>query len=265
VEFKNLKIGVIALGWLGEKLANKLTKNGADVWGTTQLPEKQTRIKEHSKIDCLIWRNDEGISEKLKEKLKQTDILILNLPPSVFQNENYSEGLAQFLPFLNDMAKVIFTSSSSVYPSHLSNAVESYNFKANEINKIREAEIKLESSLGNRLTILRLAGLIGEDRHPVYYLAKKISNDEADKPINLIQRSDVIETISKVITSDYFGEMLNVCHPEHPPKEVYYSSKAKQFNLPELNFIKSILNENHKVVNCEKLINNLGYKTFEPI
>jgi len=265
VEFKNLKIGVIALGWLGEELAAKLSERGADVWGTTQHRDKQMRIKQNGEIDCLIWRNEGGISIELQEKLKQTELLILNLPLSVFQHESYSTGLAQFLCSLNDMAKVIFTSSSSVYPAHLSDAVETYDFKEDEVNKIREAEIKLESALGKRLTVLRLAGLIGEDRHPVYYLAKKTSNDEPDKPVNLIQRSDVIETISKVITSNYFGEILNVCHPEHPPRKVYYSNKAKQFNLPKLNFTKSILNENHKVVNCEKLINNLGYKTFEPI
>ena len=265
MEVKDLKIGVIALGWLGEELALKLSGLGANVWGTTQHADKQMYIKKNSKVDCLIWQNEEGISSELQEKLKETDLLVLNLPPSVFQQGNYAKGLAQFLLFLNEMAKVLFTSSTSVYPSHLIDAKESYVFKEEEINKIREAELQLTSSLGSRVTVLRLAGLIGFERHPVYHLAKKENNDDPNTPVNLIQRIDVIETIKKVIELNYFGEILNVCHPDHPTRKTYYSQKAIQFKLPEIQFNENILNENHKVVNCLKLIDDLHFKNFTPL
>jgi nucleoside-diphosphate-sugar epimerase len=262
MELKGLHIGIISLGWLGQKLAMHLAANKAEVWGTVSTEEKSNRINENTIIEALVWQSNEGISNALKSKLSATDILVLNLPPSVFSNETYAQGLSQFLPFLHENAKVIFTSSTSVYPNDLEDAVESYVFKDGEINKIGEAEAKLSSLLSDRLTILRLAGLIGEDRNPVYYLAKKEMNDNPDKPVNLIHRQDIIQIIEKLIRLDYFGQILNVCNPEHPSRENYYSKKAKQFKLPELNFSQQVLNEVDKVVNCAKLKDTIGYTKF---
>ncbi|MGJ8661083.1 MAG: hypothetical protein ACSHXL_03530 [Bacteroidota bacterium] len=260
-----MNIGIIALGWLGEELAKEYSETAKEVWGTTRNNEKQSRISGNAKINVVIWKNDEGISVEMQEKLSITDLLILNLPPSVFQNETYAEGLVKFLPYLKSDTKVIFTSSTSVYPSHLIDAVESYVFKKDEINKIGEAEIALQSKLNNRLTILRLSGLIGEDRNPVHYLIKKETNDHPDRPVNLAHRKDIIKIISKVTESDYFGEILNVCHPEHPTRKNYYTEKARQLNLPEPHFSQSILGEQDKVVNCHKLMNKLDYKSFVPL
>jgi hypothetical protein len=262
MELIGLRIGIISLGWLGEKLANELSELGALVWGTVSTEEKSKRISEKIEIEAIVWKSEEGISDQLKSKLSSTDLLILNLPPSVFRNETYAQGLGQFIPFLNEKSKVIFTSSSSVYPNDLNDAVESYVFKDAEINKIGEAEAKLSKLLKQKLAILRLAGLIGEDRNPVYYLAKKEMNDHPEKPVNLIHRQDIIQIIKKLIRVDYFGEILNVCHPDHPTRKDYYSKLAKQNDLPELHFIENVLDEKYKVVNCGKLKKKLAYTKF---
>lgn len=262
MELKGLHIGIISLGWLGEKLASHLVEKGAEPWGTVSSEEKSIRISENSKIEALVWKSEEGISDPLKSRLSTTDVLILNLPPSVFQKESYANGLSHFIPFLNESAKVIFTSSSSVYPEHLKDAVETYVFKEGEINRIGEAEVELTKILKRKLTILRLAGLIGEDRHPVHYLVKKEKNDHPNRPINLIHRKDIIQIFEKIVRLDYFGEIFNVCHPEHPTRKVYYTMKAEQFNLSKLHFSQPILNGVDKVVNCDKLMSKLKYTKF---
>jgi nucleoside-diphosphate-sugar epimerase len=265
VEIKKKHIGIISLGWLGEELAKYTKENGHKVWGTVMSFEKANRIKREQDIEVLVWKNSEGISDEMAQKLKLTDVLVLNLPPSVFQNEAYASGLTQFLPFLSENAKVLFTSSTSVYPAHLVDCVETYLFGEKEVNKIGEAENELIFKLGSRLTILRLAGLVGEDRNPVYYLAKKATNDVPNKVVNLIHRKDVIRTIETVIQKNFFGEILNVCHPNHPTRKEYYSQKANEFNLKELNFSQHILNEPSKIVNCDKLIEILAFINFTDI
>lgn len=259
---EGLQIGIISLGWLGEKLAKQMSQNGAKVWGTVNSQEKANRLKIDTLIEAIVWKSEVGISELVKSKLLSTDVLILNLPPSVFQHESYAGGLVQFLPFLSQNSKVIFTSSTSVYPSNLLNCKESYVFKEKEISRIEDAENALKKRLGQRLTILRLAGLIGEDRHPVNFLAKKKSNDHPKKSVNLIHRKDVISIIEKVIREDFFGEILNVCNPNHPMRIDYYSAKAEQLKLPKLNFHKDEIIQNDKIVDCDKLVKFFGFTKF---
>jgi nucleoside-diphosphate-sugar epimerase len=265
VEIKNRSIGIISLGWLGEKLALELKTRGASVWGTVSTADKAESLAKNYDLDTVVWQNEQGLKQDVKSRLISTEVLILNLPPSVFKEQSYACGLLQFLPYLNDLSKVIFTSSTSVYPNDLIDAVENHIFKENEKNKMHEAESKLTDKLGDKLCILRLAGLIGEDRHPVHFLVKKEINDHPDRPVNLIHRKDVINVIVKIIQEDFFGEILNVCHPSHPTRKAYYSRKATEYNLPLPKFAKTVLSEKDKIVNCEKLIKKLVYSNFEEI
>ncbi len=255
------RIGIVGLGWLGQSLGEFL-KPEADIWGTVSTAEKAEKINAKG-IHALVWRSDERFSEEMRAALHQTDILVLNLPPSVFSSVTYAEGLCSFLMDLPERAKVIFTSSTGIYPDHLTDAKETYVFQPEESNRLLEAELSLRDMLGDRLCVLRLAGLIGEDRNPVHYLAKKAVNDHPDKPINLIHRLDILRVIRIIIQKDYFGEILNVCHPEHPTRKDYYGKMAKQLQLPPLHFASSIENEPIKIVNSYKLQEHLNYNSFE--
>ena len=255
-------IGIIGLGWLGESLADFLKSNQNQVWGTVTSIEKAARISQKG-ISTLLWNSEDSFSEELKKALSQTDILILNLPPSVFKTMTYAEGLSSFIPYLNKKTKVIFTSSTGVYPDHLENAREDYVFQAEDSNKLIEAEGTLQQQLGDRLSILRLAGLIGEERNPVHYLAKKEVNDHPNKKVNLIHRKDIFRVVDLLISRDIFGEIFNVCHPSHPTREAYYTQKALDYNLGKIKFGPPTKNQPNKVVNCGKLQKELNYKQFE--
>lgn len=262
MELQKSRIGILALGWLGLSLAEHLSLAGAKVWGSVRSTAKRDLLAEDVRIETIVWENEAGISKELALALSSTDVLILNLPPRVFQNQRYAEGLLQFLPFLPSEAKVLFTSSTGVYPDHLLDAKEDHIFRVEDMNPILEAENRLKESCGNRLTIMRLAGLIGSDRHPVYHLVKKETNVHPEKSVNLIQRQDVLSVIEKVISSDYFDETLNVCHPYHPSRKSYYENAAIQFNLPKPHFTQSSLSEADKVVNSQKLVHKLGFNNF---
>lgn len=265
MDVKVTKIGVISLGWLGLRLAEQLALRGAKVWGTSRNSEKMTEQSLDSAVDVVYWNQGDGLSSDLQLKLSTIDLLILNLPPSVFQNGNYASGLMQFLPFISSETNVIFTSSTGVYPSNLSDAKEDYEFANGEMNRLLEAELALRQACGKRLTILRLAGLIGEDRHPVQYLVKKAVNENPEGKVNLIHRKDVIQIIDRIIEHNFWGEILNVCHPDHPSRKSYYTMKAKLYSLRLPKFVEQSKNEDNKIVNCNKLLNDLGYSSFESL
>lgn len=257
-------IGVVGLGWLGESLAYHLKNEGYQLWGTTRSLEKKSKIQETG-VEVHIWDKPNTFSDKLRLALSKSDVLVLNLPPSVFTHNTYAEGLQAVTQYVSPTCQVIFTSSSGIYPAHLEDATEDYVFLPEESNRLVEAEQVLKQALKENLCILRLSGLIGEDRNPVFYLAKKEVNGEPNKKVNLIHRKDILRIISKIISENHFDTLLNVCHPDHPTRKDYYTKAAKQYNLGEIHFEKNDTELFSRKVNSCKLQNNLNYLTFEPL
>jgi nucleoside-diphosphate-sugar epimerase len=89
---------------------------------------------------------------------------------------------------------VLFISSTSVY-----NDVDAFVTEetiarpATESGKqLLETEQLLQSNINFKTTILRFGGLIGEDRHPVKFLAGRENLENPNAPINLIHQEDCI-------------------------------------------------------------------------
>ncbi len=256
------RVGVVSLGWLGESLASFLLTHGYSVWGTTRTSEKAEKIKKTG-IDAMLWESSSPISASIQKEIEASDILILNLPPSVFSDISYASGLSSFAQHLSHEGKLMVTSSTGVYPNHLEDAREDYRFKPEESNDLLEAEKVLKQQVNNRLCIVRLAGLIGEDRNPVHYLAKKEINDNPNKKVNLIHRKDILKIMLKIIEDNHFGEVINVCHPDHPTRKEYYSKVAQQFKIGPIHFTDDSDVSQQKIVNCRKLQEELNYTQFE--
>jgi nucleoside-diphosphate-sugar epimerase len=105
---------------------------------------------------------------------------------------------------------VLFISSTSVY-----NDVDAFVTEetiarpATESGKqLLETEQLLQSNINFKTTILRFGGLIGEDRHPVKFLAVAKSR-KSNAPINLIHQEDCIGIIN-AICHNRFGAKLSM-------------------------------------------------------
>jgi nucleoside-diphosphate-sugar epimerase len=259
---RKLKIGIVGLGWLGLELGKSFQKSKHSVWGTVRSDQK---AKELSGQDMSVhpWQFPEEPSASILALAMETDVLILTLPPSNFTKEdpkNYAEVLNAWKERCSAQTKIIYTSSIGVYPDDLENATEDSSLKEN--HPIVLAENTLLKNTRSRVTILRLAGLIGEDRNPVRFLVKKEENDTPSKPVNLIHRLDIIGVIKMILEKNYFGEILNVVHPNHPSRREYYCKMAELLNLPTPQFTQKEEKMNYKVVNCSKLASHLGYNQF---
>lgn len=126
-----------------------------------------------------------------------------------------------------------------------------------------QAEIKLRAILGSRLTILRLEGLIGNDKHPVKHLSGKKEIPNGNSPVNLIHLDDVIGLIDRIIERKYWGEVLNACYPNHSIKKVYYTQKAEKLNIPLPEFKDEL--GSRKLILSEKSTDDLGFNYCIPI
>lgn len=253
------KIAIVGCGWLGLPLAISLLKKGNTIIGTTTSPQKLPQLDEVG-IVSKLWSFSQDINEDSLSFLEDIDILVLNIPPREKGSScQYSQEIMKVCATLLQRTKVIFISTTSVYSDSLEIATEEYQFTETDLLKETVlAEVNCRKILGERLTILRLAGLIGESRHPIKTLAGREDVQHGNSAINLIHQKDAIGLIESIINKNCWGEIVNGCYPAHPTKETYYQKAANFFQLPGPKFLQN--REIKKIVSSDKSQRILSYE-----
>ncbi|MDY0051309.1 MAG: hypothetical protein RBR65_02105 [Aliarcobacter sp.] len=173
------------------------------------------------------------------DNLLETDYLFINFPPSKFDN---------YLTFLNkiynhkkikDIEKIIFISSTSIYPNNEGFFDEEYDIKCSSSKIVFDAE-----TLVSNITdiIFRVSALVGSNR----VSGRRFSNKLVEYPksvINFVHRNDVIDATKFVIENNLIG-IFNLCSKEHPTKEELYSFNANKYDFPS-----PIFSENQDFLN----------------
>jgi len=139
----------------------------------------------------------------------------------------------------SNIEKIIFISSTSIYPNIQGLFNEEYEIKKSSSKLVFEAEnlVKEKSDV-----IFRVAGLVGGSR----YFGKRSANKVVEypkTPINFVHRNDVIEATKFVIENNING-IFNLCSKEHPTKEEIYSFNSKKYD-----FEKPIFLDNKEFLN----------------
>lgn len=241
-----MKIAVIGCGWLGLPLAKRLTDLGHEVYGSTT---QDSRLKELS--DCAIqgFVYDGLVHAQLPAFVKACDVVILNFPPS--RSTDYAAQVKDVIAQFSLKTKIVFTSSTGVYQDLDGPCTELSPISATHPVFLAEEVVRFSA---RKFTILRLAGLISEDRHPVKYLSGK-QNADGQKVVNLVHREDVIAVILTVLENEVWDEIFNVCYPAHPTRSAYYIAQAetRQLSLPIFAFSEGL----GKEINTSKLLQRL--------
>ena len=221
---ESMKIAVIGCGWLGLPLAKRLMDLGHEVHGSTTRDAYLSFLAD-SGIQGFVY---DGTSHaQLSEKVKESEIAILNFPPS--RSADYAAQVRDIIAQFSPETKLIFTSSTGVYQDLDGLCTELSPTIASHPVFLAEEAVRFSA---RQFTILRLAGLISEDRHPVKYLSGK-ENADGQKVVNLVHREDVIAAILTVLKHEVWEEIFNVCYPGHPTRASYYTEQAdKRQMLP---------------------------------
>lgn len=243
-------ISILGCGWLGLALAKSL-KNRYRIKASTTSKEKLSSFKEEGFLSFLI--SDEQ-NDKLEEFLI-CDILFISIPPS--KTNNYLRFLEKIYTNIDKNTKVIFISSTSIYPQLEFEFIEDYKFE----KKINSLVYKAEELIKNRTNVIfRCAGLMGYNRIAGKYFALK-SLDCEDQRVNYVHRDDVISATIFVIENNITG-VFNLCAKNHPSKKEIYTYNAKKYGFKEPVFEnkKSYIN---RTINADK-IENLGFEYKYP-
>jgi len=244
-----MKIAVIGCGWLGFPMARELANNSFEILGSSRDERRFSELK-NANIEPFIY---DGVNNsELPQNVKQADWVIICFPPK--GAKDYADQIKALIDQLDTGVKIIFTSSTGVYPNAALTLNEEAEIIPDHIVYLAEEAIR---NSGNPYIILRLAGLIGPNRHPVRFLSgREIENGE--HPVNLVQLTDIIEAVKTIISANKTNVTYNISAPEHPTKKAYYTQMAYEMALaPPVYFAKT--DSNGKVVDGSKITKELNF------
>ncbi len=282
------QISILGCGWLGLPLAKALIENKFLVKGSTTSVAKLSVLENAGIIPFLIVLTpnsnfqsstnnlveEEEKTENLTAFLENAKILIIDIPPKLrgSEKENFVLKIKNIIPAIekSTVENVIFISSTSVYGENnlLVTEETALNPDTESGKQLMETEQLLQSNTNFKTTILRFGGLIGEDRHPVHFLAGRTHIENPNAPINLIHQEDCIGIIMAIIDQIQIkcwnrNEDFNAVTPFHPSRKEYYTQKAIELNLalPEFNLENSTFG---KTILSNKTGAFLGYAFKKP-
>ena len=270
------QISILGCGWLGLPLAKVLLENGFSVKGSTTSVEKISVLQNSGIQPYLIALSENETTGNLSDFLENSKILIIDVPPKLrgSATENFVSKIKNVIPFIekSTIENVLFISSTSVYgdtSTALSVTEETEALPETESGKqLVQTEQLLQNNPNFKTTILRFGGLIGDDRHPIKFLAGRKNIENPNAPINLIHQDDCIGIVLEFLRQAQndklkWNETFNAVTPFHPSRKEYYTQKAVDLNLalPEFNVENSSFG---KTISSSKIENLLKYSFIKP-
>ena len=254
-----IHISILGCGWLGLPLAKAMIAKGISVKGSTTSEDKIMLLQNIGIKPFNLVLESDGVIGNFEDFLDGSEILVIDIPPKLRGNNVQHNIEAVFVKKMQHLIpqiekstvkKVLFVSSTSVYAEDNTTITEDspVNPETESGKQLVAVERLLQSNSNFKTTIVRFGGLIGEDRHPIPFLAGKRNLENPKAPINLIHQVDCIGIIHQIIVNDVWNETFNAVAPFHPNREDYYTQKAidfglelPQFNLENPTFGKTIL------------------------
>lgn len=242
----NKNIAIIGAGWIGMDWVNRLFEEGHNVRYTKRSTETQSE---------QFYPFSFG--DKLPPSFFDTLDFLFITASVPKENEicfNFIEQLRQHLP-INCI--IVFTSTIGVYSAESVGIVDEESLELKKDSAYYQLEQLLLDSFPNQTTILRLGGLIGKDRHPVFSLSGRKNIADGQKAVNLVHKGDILCFFECILRKSVPSGIYNLVYPKHPFKKEYYIAKAKENNLEVPEFMEGT--EFGKIVCSEKSRKIVGF------
>lgn len=226
------KVGILGAGWLGKALASFLSDRNFQVKISVRSLDKKEQLEKEG-FETFVVTIDENLVHGDMHFFDALDVLIVSLPP--VEPDFFKTVIKKIKE--HHIKKIILFSSTGIYID-CSNLVDEETLLQTDLPKVHRLktieDLFLQEVLFNAC-ILRLGGLIGEDRHPVTFLAKKKIIEDGDEPVNLIEREEILEIVIQLFSKGFSSSVFNAVSDDHRSKKIFYTEAAKERNilLPE--------------------------------
>tara|TARA_A100001011_G_C14318697_1_gene849309 strand:+ start:4423 stop:5304 length:882 start_codon:yes stop_codon:yes gene_type:complete len=254
-------IGILGGGWLGMALAKEGINMGYKVRVSSTSKEKANQLLAEG-YSAYFLKISEIHSQGQLEFFKDLNTLVITIPPGLRKNPelNYVGLLDQVVKEIEyfKIQKVIFTSSTSVYGFQKGVITEESALLGNNTSaqQIIKVEQKLLENDNFACGIVRLGGLMGPDRHPIFSLSGEKNLPNPNSPINFIHQIDAVNILLKLIENFGENKVFNGVSPFHPTRKDYYTQMAEIAELTAPTFEET--GKIRGVVKAEKVVRELG-------
>ncbi|MGB2741111.1 MAG: SDR family NAD(P)-dependent oxidoreductase [Cognaticolwellia sp.] len=270
-----MSVSIIGCGWLGQALAQRLLANNIHIIASYQSAQSQEKLSAldipaaqlilplvGDVMNCHSLDSIDGLDARL---FKQ-EVLIIAIPPQLKKGRvDYSLKIQQLvhLAELGNTKHIILLNSTAIYGDLVGPVDEDsrLDLNANKVSSLLAAE-KEAKKFSKKLHILRLAGLVGPNRHPGKFLQAKRLFENASTVVNLVHQTDVVNILEKLIGLDSTDKkqfIYNVVSNTDSDREHYYQVAAEALSLPAPQFVvEQQANTGKKIIGA-KLRHELNY------
>lgn len=243
-----MSVSIIGCGWLGQALAQRLLAKNTSIIASYQSQQTFEKLSELDipatqlilpLVDDAMSSNSLDNMTNVDPRLFQQDVLIIAIPPQLKKGRlDYPLKIQQLvhLAELGNTKHIIFLNSTAIYNGLIGRVDEKsqLDLDAEKVAHLVAAEHTVKT-FSKRVHILRLAGLVGPNRHPGKFLQAKRIFENANASVNLVHQDDVVNILEKLInfdSDDSKKTIYNVVSNTDSHRQGYYELAAHVLSLP---------------------------------
>ncbi len=217
-------VSVLGCGWLGKSLAISLLDEGYIVKGSTTSEEKLDLLEVNNIEPFII---DIASFEEFDDFLN-SDILVIAITSKDI--DGFENLISQIKN--SSIQKIIFISSTLVYGRRNKVMTEEDAVLKTPLSEI---ENLFRENTFFETTIVRFAGLFGDERHPSNWFKNGRKIPQPKGFVNMIHKEDCIEIIHEIIDQNCWNQTFNACSNHHPTRREFYTiaKLSSDFEVPE--------------------------------
>ena len=256
-----MDITICGAGWLGHPLAKHLQHSGHNIVATKRSEQGVNELLTQGIQSYQFELN--GLADNDNALFQQRNV-ILNIPGGRrnIDAEQFAVSMISLIDriFTAGANQLIFVSTSSVYGDNGDAVTEQSD--CHPSTESAKAHVIIEKHISanyfDKSCILRLAGLVGGNRHPVKFLSGRSEIKNGQQRVNLVHRDDVIAAIERILKTGCNSEIFHLSASDHPRRNDYYPRMARISGLPEPEFVLSEQSACGKYLDCSYTLTTLG-------
>ena len=277
-----LSVGIIGCGWLGKALAASLIEQGTSVLATSSQQSNVEQLNEQG-IEAQQLLLPSNIKQLGQYDIFNQQCLVIAITPKFRQGQtDYGIKVEQLVDAAKEQGivqRIILLSSTAVYQGFEGLVDENTNLNLVESSLVESSPVKADSvekapilytaeqavlNFYRQGNVLRLAGLVGPERHPGKFLLAKRTLKNSTAPVNLIHQQDAVGLILSLLTSASPQGVFNGVSDTHVTKALYYQTAAKSLGVELPTFSADKVLDSTRIVSGDKAKQQLGYSFIYP-
>lgn len=231
---------------------------------TTRSPDRSAEFSEVGMHPLVLDITDASTVEQLQSQEFDTVVVAVGMDRKRYNSVHdvYVGGLKNVLQNLsNDIGQLIYVSSTGVYGDFAGEWVD--EFSPTEPQReggkacLAAEQLLIDSRFADRATILRMAGLYGNERVPTKSAveSKQWEKLSATGYLNLVHVDDAVGAVCVVSEPAFHGETFLVSDSNPTLRREYYQHLANMFELGPIPWTDATPDPNSRGSSSKRICN----------